>query len=171
MNLGEMRGQLGERRVPGNFLEIAGAARATELERIRQAIRVVEDLETGLASRAELAAVNRMLGIALELFRQAHLDDAGLAIGRTTSASPCITRTSVPQPAEQSVHTPGFQVAIPGTRSSSGMKRISWCSGLPQDSRAVSAPERAETLRKLRRSIFPDSGHDRLSLCPKLLHQ
>ncbi len=80
MNFGEMRGQLGERLVPGDFLEIARAARATELQRIRQAIGMIENLKTGLASRAELAAVNRMLGIALELFRQTHLDDAGLTI-------------------------------------------------------------------------------------------
>ena len=66
--------------VPGNFLEIGGTARATELERIGEAIGMIENLKTGLASRAELASVNGMLGIALELFRQAHFDDAGLTI-------------------------------------------------------------------------------------------
>jgi hypothetical protein len=41
-----------------------------------------------------------------------------------------MTRAITPQPALQSGQMLGFQVAMPGTRSSSGMKRMTWCSGL-----------------------------------------
>ena len=50
---------------------------------------------------------------------------------RATSASPCITRTVSPQPAEHNVQTLGFNTAIPGIRFSSGMKRMSCLSGAP----------------------------------------
>ena len=72
---------------------------------------------------------------------------------RTTSASPCITRTSRPHPAGHSVQMLGFQVAMPGTKVSSGMKRMSCWSGLPQESSAAATPVRAEIFKKSRRSM------------------
>ena len=39
-------------------------------------------------------------------------------------------RTLNPQPAAHSVHTLGFIVAMPGMMSSSGTKRMIWCSGV-----------------------------------------
>ncbi len=64
-----------------------------------------------------------------------------------------MTRASTPQPALHSGHTLGFQTAIPGVSSSSGTKRISWCSGLPQPASAALVPVMAVTLKKRRRSI------------------
>src|SRR6516225_1432933 len=72
---------------------------------------------------------------------------------RTTSASASITRTVSPHPAEHKVQILGFQVETPGTRSSSGMKRMSCRSGLPQASSAAVAPVTAESLMKSRRSM------------------
>ena len=47
---------------------------------LRDAVGMVEHLQSRLAARAELAAIDGMLRIAFELFRQAHLDQALLAV-------------------------------------------------------------------------------------------
>ena len=72
---------------------------------------------------------------------------------RTTSASASITRTVSPHPAAHSGHTLGFHTAWPGTMSSSGTKRISVFSGLPQLASAALVLEIAVSLMKDRRSI------------------
>src|SRR5687768_5524569 len=72
---------------------------------------------------------------------------------RTTSASASITRTVSPQPDAHEGHTLGFHTAWPGTMSSSGTKRISVFSGLPQLASAALVPEIAVSLMKERRSI------------------
>ena len=76
---------------------------------------------------------------------------------RNTSASPSITRASTPQPALHSGHTLGFHTAMPGVISSSGTKRINWCSGLPQPASAALVPVMAVTLMKRRRSMDVDT--------------
>src|SRR5215510_12128967 len=62
-------------------------------------------------------------------------------------------RTCRPQPAAHSRQTLGFHTATPGTNSSSGMKRMSWSSGLPQLASAAVVPVMAVTLMNSRRSI------------------
>ena len=75
-----MRTQFLERIVPGDLLKLARAARAGALQRMRDAVGMVDHLKPGLAPRAQFAKIDGMLRIALELFRQAHLDEAGLAV-------------------------------------------------------------------------------------------
>src|SRR5436190_12902286 len=72
---------------------------------------------------------------------------------RTTSASPCMIRTSTPQPDGHNGQMLGFQVAIPGMISSSGTKRMSWFSGLPQLASVALALVAAVTFINWRRSI------------------
>src|SRR5688572_29077454 len=72
---------------------------------------------------------------------------------RNTSASPSMTRAITPQPALHSGQMLGFHVATPGTRSSSGMKRMIWFSGLPHAVSAAVVPVIAVSLMKFRRSI------------------
>src|SRR5687767_4969724 len=72
---------------------------------------------------------------------------------RKTSASPSITRAITPQPALHSGQILGFHVAMPATRSSSGMKRMIWFSGLPHAVSAALVPVIAVSLMKCRRSI------------------
>src|SRR5688500_17452718 len=72
---------------------------------------------------------------------------------RTTSASASITRTVRPQPEAHEGHTLGLHTAWLGTMSSSGTKRISVFSGLPQLASAALVPEIAVSLIKDRRSI------------------
>src|SRR6516225_610266 len=75
-----------------------------------------------------------------------------------TSASPSITRTVNPQPAEQSGQILGFQTAMPATSRSSGMNRIRWYSGLPQLARVALVPVSADSFIKERRSILIMTG-------------
>ena len=71
---GQVRGQFLQRIVPGYLLELAGAARAGALDRVSDAIRMVEHLQACLTAGAQLALIDGMLRIAFEFFRQAHLD-------------------------------------------------------------------------------------------------
>ena len=64
-----------------------------------------------------------------------------------------MTRTVIPHPALHIGHTLGFHSAIPGTTSSSGMKRMIWFSGLPQLASVALVPVIAVSLMKSRRSI------------------
>ncbi len=75
-----MRGQFGKSILPTHYLEIGGAAGPPTLERIGEAVRMIEHLKGGMAPGAEFAAVDRVLRIAFELFCQAHLDQAGAAV-------------------------------------------------------------------------------------------
>src|SRR5687767_5139777 len=75
---------------------------------------------------------------------------------RTTSASASMTRTVRPQPARHNGQTLGFHTATPGTMSSSGTKRMSWVSGLPQLASAALVPVTAVSLMKERRSIISE---------------
>ena len=61
---------------------------------------------------------------------------------RLVDIKPSITLAVTPQPAAQSGHTLGFQTAIPGVSSSSGMKRTIWFSGLPQLVAQFARPQR-----------------------------
>src|SRR5262245_61979766 len=72
---------------------------------------------------------------------------------RTTSASASITRTVRPQPEAHDGHRLGLNTAWPGTMSSSGTKRMSVFSGLPQLVSAALVPEIAVSLMKDLRSI------------------
>src|SRR5262245_30604899 len=72
---------------------------------------------------------------------------------RTTSASASITRTVRPQPEAHDGHRLGLKTAWPGTMSSSGTKRMSVFSGLPQLVSAALVPEIAVSLMKDLRSI------------------
>ena len=72
---------------------------------------------------------------------------------RTVSTSASMTRTLRPQPARHSGQTLGFQSATPGTMSSSGMKRMSWCSGFPQLASVTLVPVTAVSLMKSLRSM------------------
>jgi hypothetical protein len=67
---------------------------------------------------------------------------------RNTSASPSTTRASTPQPASHNGQMLGFHVEMPGTSSSSGMKRMIWFSGLPHAVSAALVPEIAVSLMK-----------------------
>src|SRR5579864_7598627 len=62
-------------------------------------------------------------------------------------------RTLTPHPLRHSGQTLGFHSATPGTRSSSGTKRMSWCSGFPQLASVALVPVMAVSLMKERRSI------------------
>ena len=53
-------GELGDRLVPGDRRELAGAARAGPLQRLRQAIGVIGDLNRRLAARAQAALADRI---------------------------------------------------------------------------------------------------------------
>src|SRR6516162_7050649 len=75
-----------------------------------------------------------------------------------TSASPSITRTVNPQPAEQSGQMLGFQTAMPATIRSSGMNRIRWYSGFPQLARVALVPVSADNFTKERRFILVMTG-------------
>ena len=57
-----------QRIVPGDFLELAGAARAGALDGVRDAVGMVEHLQARLAARAELSLVDGMLRDCLRAF-------------------------------------------------------------------------------------------------------
>src|SRR5207247_8864696 len=76
----ELRNQFAQRLIPGNFFELALTARARAFERVPDAIRVIRDLGRRLSARAEFSAVDRMIGIAFQLFRQAHSGDVKLSV-------------------------------------------------------------------------------------------
>ena len=78
----ELRDELGDRLVPRDFLELAGPARAGPLQRMREAIGVIRDLNRRLPARAQPALADRMRRVAFELLGDAHLHDAGLAVAR-----------------------------------------------------------------------------------------
>src|SRR5215813_3126716 len=67
-----------------------------------------------------------------------------------------MTRAVTPQPARHNGHTLGFHSATPGTRSSSGTKRMSWCSGFPQPASVAVVPVTAVSLMKSRLSMERD---------------
>ena len=106
-------------------LELAGAARAAALHRLRQPIGVIGDLNRRLPARAESALVDRMLRLALRASSRRPSSPrpaarCGPSRRRLPSRGP-----SAPQPALHNGHTLGFHSATPGTRSSSGTKRMS----------------------------------------------
>src|SRR5262249_7560369 len=63
----ELAHQLADRFVPAHRLEVADAASAVALERLRHAIGVVGDLDRRLPARAQRALADRILREALEL--------------------------------------------------------------------------------------------------------
>jgi hypothetical protein len=65
-----------------------------------------------------------------------------------------------PQPAAHIGQMLGFHSATPGTTSSSGTKRMSWCSGLPQLASVALVPVIAVSLMKSRRSICVNAAPD-----------
>ena len=71
---------LGERRFPRDRLVRTVSPIAFSLERLSDAIGVVGDLNRRLSSRAESAAIDRMVLAPLELFRCQDLHDPGLSI-------------------------------------------------------------------------------------------
>src|SRR3984893_12670891 len=75
---------------------------------------------------------------------------------RITSTSASMIRTVTPHPLRQSGQTLGLHSATPGTSSSSGTKRMSWCSGFPQLASVALVPVMAVSLMKERRSISGD---------------
>ena len=76
----QVRGHFLQRIVPGYFLKFAGAARTGALDGVGDAVGMVQHLQPRLAAGTELSLIDGMLRIAFELFRQAHLDQALLAV-------------------------------------------------------------------------------------------
>ena len=76
----EVPGELCDRLVPCHRPELTRAARAGPLDRPRQPIRMVGDLDAGLASSAKGALIDRMGRRALEFLGHAHLHDAEPAV-------------------------------------------------------------------------------------------
>src|SRR5438094_5115774 len=76
----EARYEICQRLVPRDFLELPAPARAASLERMREPIRVIRNLNGGLPARTQPPLIDRMRRIAFELLRHAHLDDALLAV-------------------------------------------------------------------------------------------
>src|SRR5262249_53203286 len=76
----EPRDELADRFVPAHGLEVAAAAVAVPLQRLRDAIGVIRDLDRRLAARTQPPVADRILGLAFELLRDAHRADAGLAV-------------------------------------------------------------------------------------------
>src|SRR5277367_5541854 len=76
----KLRDKLFDRFVPSNFFPLAGAAGAGALERSLDAVGMIGDLQCGVAARAELALTDRMRGISFDLFRQAHFQNAEVAV-------------------------------------------------------------------------------------------
>src|SRR5439155_7175001 len=76
----EARDQFGDRVFPGDGLELRRPARTAAFERLRDAIRVIGDLNRRLTAHAQFALADRIAGIAFELPRQSHLHDARLSV-------------------------------------------------------------------------------------------
>src|SRR6185436_8975381 len=76
----QLAGQLLDRLVPRDVLELAAAALAGALARLADAIGVIGDLNRGLPARAELALADRIFRVAFELLREPHANHAGLAV-------------------------------------------------------------------------------------------
>src|ERR1700722_14393430 len=74
-----MRGEFLQGIVPGDLLKFAGAARAGALDGMGDTVGMIKHLQTGLTADAELSAIDGMLRVAFEFFREAHLDQALLA--------------------------------------------------------------------------------------------
>ena len=95
----KLRHELLDRFVPSDLFELARAARARTRERSLNAVRMIGHLQSGLSARAELALIDRVRRDSLRAFSPVPFSDRPSCPLRTTSASPCITRTSMPQPA------------------------------------------------------------------------
>ena len=76
----ELPRELRDRLVPRDVPELAGAARAGPLHRVREAIGVIRDLNRRLPARAQAALADRILREPFELLGYAHLHDAGLPV-------------------------------------------------------------------------------------------
>src|SRR5207253_4286619 len=72
--------QLRDRLVPTDRLELTGAARAFALQRLRDAIGVIRDLDRRLPARAQSAAADGILRQPFDLLRDVRADDAALAV-------------------------------------------------------------------------------------------
>ncbi len=81
---------------------IAGSARASALDRVSDAIGMVEHLQACLAAGAQLSLINGVLRIAFEFFRQAHLNQPLL----TMTHDFCLA-----------LHNPHLQPAARGAKS------------------------------------------------------
>src|SRR5207245_178934 len=68
----ELLRELGERRVPGDRLELLAAARSRPRERRGDAIGVIGQLNRGLPAGAQLSLADWMRGVAFELLREPH---------------------------------------------------------------------------------------------------
>ena len=78
----EFRNQFAQRLIPGNFFELTLTTCARAFERVPDAIGVIGDLGRRLSARAKFSAVDRMIGIAFQLFRQAHSGEAQLSVAQ-----------------------------------------------------------------------------------------
>jgi hypothetical protein len=76
----ELRSQFGDGSIPGDRLKFSRAAVAGPFHRLCNAIGMIRHLDGGLPAHAQFAMADRMCGIAFELLRQAHFDQAGLTI-------------------------------------------------------------------------------------------
>src|SRR5262245_8641946 len=65
--------QLAERLLPADWLKLSAPAWAGSLEWMGNAIRMIDRLDRGLPPRAELAAIDGMLGVAFKFRRESHL--------------------------------------------------------------------------------------------------
>ena len=149
--------ELLQRLVPGNLGELAAAAITLPAHRRDDAIGVIGDLDGRLAADAELPLAERVLWIALELLDEPRARHAWLPVADHLGV-PSMTRAVTPHPAAHNGHTLGFQTAMPGVISSSGTKRMTWFSGLPQLASAALVPVIAVTFRKRRRSMSVSSA-------------
>jgi hypothetical protein len=73
--------------IPGDHRKGAVASRAAALEWLGDAVGVIGDLNCRLTARTQTALVDRVRGVAFELLRDAHTDDALLSVARRLDIS------------------------------------------------------------------------------------
>ncbi len=66
--------------VPGDRVVSTVATRTGTLQRLRDSVRVVGNLDAGLAARTQAASIDQVLRRALEFLRRGHPDDARLTV-------------------------------------------------------------------------------------------
>jgi len=78
----ELADQLGDRGVPGDRLELPVAPRSRSFQRLRDAIRMIRQLDRRLPARAERPLVDRVRRESFELLRDRKANDAVLPVSR-----------------------------------------------------------------------------------------
>ena len=94
-DLEHLLGDLVERLVPRDALPLAGAARPDAALRILQAVGVIDELRGRRADRAEIAVIQRTLGIALDLRELAVFDVHQRAAAAVAAAADALQNLDV----------------------------------------------------------------------------